>query len=158
MWLRDGVETMSLDGTAAGSLIPGLPDDRQRDVVYLHVFPNLLVSLHPDYVMTHRMRGRWRRTAPWWSASGSSPPRLASARASTRRTPPTSGTSPTGRTGRPARASSAAWPRRGLPSRDRLSTSYEYVVKSFVDMTARGYLTGGLPVPEPVAETLVRSR
>ena len=27
-----------------------------RTVIYLHVFPNVLLSLHPDYVMTHILR------------------------------------------------------------------------------------------------------
>ena len=29
-----------------------------RDVVYIHVLPNLLISLHPDYVMTHLLEAR----------------------------------------------------------------------------------------------------
>jgi Rieske 2Fe-2S family protein len=53
MDLRDGAETMSLDGRSAGSFLPGV--DRRR-VLYLALFPDLLLSLHPDYVMTHRLR------------------------------------------------------------------------------------------------------
>jgi Rieske 2Fe-2S family protein len=53
MDLRDGAETMSLDGRAPG---PFLPDVDRRRVLYLALFPDLLVSLHPDYVMTHRLR------------------------------------------------------------------------------------------------------
>ena len=52
MELRDGADTMSLDGRSAGRVIPGVDP---RRVLYLGLFPNLLVSLHPDYVMTHRM-------------------------------------------------------------------------------------------------------
>lgn len=52
MELRDGAETMSLDGRSLGRPIPGVDP---RTVLYLGLFPNLLVSLHPDYVMTHRM-------------------------------------------------------------------------------------------------------
>jgi glycine betaine catabolism A len=52
MDLRDGAETMSLDGRSLGVPIEGV--DRHR-VLYLGLFPNLLISLHPDYVMTHRM-------------------------------------------------------------------------------------------------------
>jgi Rieske 2Fe-2S family protein len=52
MDLRDGAQTMSLDGRSNGAPIPGA-DPRQ--VRYLGLLPNLLVSLHPDYVMTHRM-------------------------------------------------------------------------------------------------------
>ena len=55
MDLRDGMATMSLDGHSDGSTIHGLSDQAARRVDYLQVFPNLLISLHPDYVMTHRM-------------------------------------------------------------------------------------------------------
>ncbi len=52
MDLREHAETMSLDGRSGGSFIDGV--DR-RKVLYLGLLPNLLVSLHPDYVMTHRL-------------------------------------------------------------------------------------------------------
>jgi glycine betaine catabolism A len=52
MDLRDGAVTMSLDGRSAGIPIPAV-DPRQ--VLYLGLFPNLLISPHPDYVMTHRL-------------------------------------------------------------------------------------------------------
>ena len=53
MELRDGFATMSLDGTTTGTVLRGLGPDRQRIVDYIGIFPNVLVSLHPDYVMTH---------------------------------------------------------------------------------------------------------
>jgi Rieske 2Fe-2S family protein len=53
MSLREGVETMSLDGRSDGVSITGLTDRQRRTVMYLVGFPNLLISLHPDYVMTH---------------------------------------------------------------------------------------------------------
>lgn len=53
--LRPHAVTMSLDGTSSGVAIAGLNDTEQRRVDYIGVFPNLLISLHPDYVMTHRM-------------------------------------------------------------------------------------------------------
>jgi Rieske 2Fe-2S family protein len=53
MALADGAETMSLDGRTAGSPLRGLDADGRRQVIYLVVFPNVLMSLHPDYVMTH---------------------------------------------------------------------------------------------------------
>ena len=54
MELRDGYATMSLDGTTgAAAPLRGLDARRQRMVDYLAVFPNVLISLHPDYVMTH---------------------------------------------------------------------------------------------------------
>jgi Rieske 2Fe-2S family protein len=52
MDLKGHAETMSLDGRSQG--VP-LPDVDPRKVLYLGLFPNLLISLHPDYVMTHRM-------------------------------------------------------------------------------------------------------
>jgi glycine betaine catabolism A len=53
MELRDGMKTMSLDGNTNASVFRGLEGEARRHVVYLAVFPNLLISLHPDYVMTH---------------------------------------------------------------------------------------------------------
>jgi glycine betaine catabolism A len=53
--LAGGAVTMSMDGHSDGVTIPGLPPWAATRVDYLGVFPNLLISLHPDYVMTHRM-------------------------------------------------------------------------------------------------------
>lgn len=53
--LREHAVTMSMDGGSTGTAIPGLSAEEQRRVDYIGVFPNLLISLHPDYVMTHRM-------------------------------------------------------------------------------------------------------
>src|SRR5262249_33063056 len=55
MQLRDGMETMSLDGASRGVPLRGLHGDALRTISYLHIFPNVLLSLHPDYVMTHRL-------------------------------------------------------------------------------------------------------
>ncbi len=52
MDLRDGMATMSLTGALAATPLPGVDP---ATVEYLHVLPNLLVSAHPDYVMTHRL-------------------------------------------------------------------------------------------------------
>lgn len=52
---RDGIETMSLDGLSGGVQIEGLPQKYREGILYLQVGPNLLVSLHPDYVMVHRL-------------------------------------------------------------------------------------------------------
>jgi Rieske 2Fe-2S family protein len=52
MDLRDGMATMSLTGELAATAIPGAPT---TTVEYVHLLPNLLVSAHPDYVMTHRL-------------------------------------------------------------------------------------------------------
>ncbi len=55
MELRDGMDTMSLDGSSHGVPLRGLDERGLRTVIYVNIFPNLLLSLHPDYVMTHRM-------------------------------------------------------------------------------------------------------
>jgi len=55
MELAAGAETMSLDGRSAGDPLRGLDDHQRRHVLYVQLFPNLLLSLHPDYVMTHRL-------------------------------------------------------------------------------------------------------
>ncbi len=53
MDLRDGMATMSLDGTSLGLPLRGLDATGLRTVIYVNIFPNVLLSLHPDYVMTH---------------------------------------------------------------------------------------------------------
>jgi Rieske 2Fe-2S family protein len=55
MSINDDAETMSLDGRSGGVAIAGLSEHELRTVMYLVGYPNLLVSLHPDYVMTHLM-------------------------------------------------------------------------------------------------------
>lgn len=55
MDLRPGVKTMSLDGTSGGVPLRGLGEEALRTVLYLTILPNGLWSLHPDYVMTHRL-------------------------------------------------------------------------------------------------------
>jgi Rieske 2Fe-2S family protein len=51
MTLRDEAVTMSLSGR---SDVEPLPDAPPGEVRYLGLLPNLLISLHPDYVMAHR--------------------------------------------------------------------------------------------------------
>jgi Rieske 2Fe-2S family protein len=53
MEIREGMSTMSLDGRSSGTVFRGLEGEARRRVEYLGVFPNLLISAHPDYVMTH---------------------------------------------------------------------------------------------------------
>ncbi len=55
MDLADGAATMSLDGRSGGEVLRGLSPVEQRQVAYIALFPSLLISLHPDYVMTHRL-------------------------------------------------------------------------------------------------------
>ncbi|MGY4711271.1 aromatic ring-hydroxylating oxygenase subunit alpha [Mycolicibacterium sp. CBM1] len=55
MSMIDEAETMSLDGRSGGVAIKGLSEHELRTVMYIVGYPNLLISLHPDYVMTHLM-------------------------------------------------------------------------------------------------------
>ena len=56
MTLRDGAPTMARDGAAsARPPIAGLTEADARAVLYYLLFPNTLISLHPDYVMLHTL-------------------------------------------------------------------------------------------------------
>jgi Rieske 2Fe-2S family protein len=55
MDLRPGVDTMSMDGTCPRAFLPGLSPDERRCVYYYAIFPNMLLSLHPDYMMVHTL-------------------------------------------------------------------------------------------------------
>jgi Rieske 2Fe-2S family protein len=52
MGFRDGVETLSTDGRRRRALLPGLGPREQALVNYFVVYPNLLLTLHPDYMTT----------------------------------------------------------------------------------------------------------
>jgi Rieske 2Fe-2S family protein len=62
MTLTEGATTMGRDGGHAGSRPPieGLSEAELTSVLYFVLFPNALVSLHPDYAMLHTM---WPRAA-----------------------------------------------------------------------------------------------
>jgi len=56
MQLVDDSETMSVDGHTHGRPpLQGLPVEDQRRIHYFVVWPNLLLSIHPDYLMTHQV-------------------------------------------------------------------------------------------------------
>jgi glycine betaine catabolism A len=56
MELVEDADTMSVDGQAHGRPpFAGIGADNTRRVYYFVVWPNLLLSLHPDYVMTHQV-------------------------------------------------------------------------------------------------------
>ena len=55
MELLPEAQTMSLDGKSLGVPFPRLEGSQLREVYYLELFPNILLSLHPDYVMVHRL-------------------------------------------------------------------------------------------------------
>ena len=55
MGFRDGVETMSMDGKRRRDCLPGLSGSQRQQVSYFSIYPNLLLSLHPDYMLTHTL-------------------------------------------------------------------------------------------------------
>jgi glycine betaine catabolism A len=55
MDLYEGVETMFFDGKSHAPMLPNLAEGQNRTVHYFQLFPNLLISPHPDYVMTNRL-------------------------------------------------------------------------------------------------------
>ena len=69
MDLGEGVQTMSVTGRSSCAVLPGLSADDARRVYYYAIFPNLLVSAHPDYVMTHTLwpmaPGRTKLVCDW---------------------------------------------------------------------------------------------
>jgi Rieske 2Fe-2S family protein len=55
MDLEEGAETMSLTGRGGAPVLPELNAELRRRVYYLGLFPNVLISPHPDYVLAHRL-------------------------------------------------------------------------------------------------------
>lgn len=55
MTLNEGVETMSVTGKSDWAPLPDLSEAERRRVYYYWISPNLLLSAHPDYVMTHTL-------------------------------------------------------------------------------------------------------
>lgn len=55
MGFKTGIETMSTDGQRRRDYLPGLDDAQRKQVAYYAIYPNLLLSLHPDYMMTHTL-------------------------------------------------------------------------------------------------------
>jgi phenylpropionate dioxygenase-like ring-hydroxylating dioxygenase large terminal subunit len=72
MILTEGAETMGREGGSGGGrpAISGLSDADRNVVLYFVLFPNALISLHPDYVMLHtlwpRDTGRTEVTCEWF--------------------------------------------------------------------------------------------
>jgi Rieske 2Fe-2S family protein len=55
MVFADGCETMSVNGQRDGRpLLYARDDDEARRIYYYILWPNLIVSVHPDYVLTHQ--------------------------------------------------------------------------------------------------------
>ena len=55
MGFRENVETASTDGRRRRACLSGLDDTQRRQVAYYSIYPNLFLSLHPDYMMTHTL-------------------------------------------------------------------------------------------------------
>jgi Rieske 2Fe-2S family protein len=52
MGFKNGAETLSTDGKRRRDVLPGLGERERQIVSYYAVYPNLLLTLHPDYMMT----------------------------------------------------------------------------------------------------------
>jgi Rieske 2Fe-2S family protein len=69
MTLAADAETMATGGGGTRPPIAGLGGDDLRNILYFLLFPNALVSLHPDYVMLHtlwpRSPGRTEVVCDW---------------------------------------------------------------------------------------------
>jgi Rieske 2Fe-2S family protein len=69
MDLAESAESMSMSGRRIADPLPGLDERARRRVAYFALLPSLLVSAHPDYVMTHRLEpltpDRTRITCEW---------------------------------------------------------------------------------------------
>ena len=55
MDLRPGVDTLTMSGKCSRQMLPGLSGEDVRRVYYYAIFPNMLLSLHPDYMMVHTL-------------------------------------------------------------------------------------------------------
>jgi Rieske 2Fe-2S family protein len=52
MGFKDGIETLSRDGKRRRNYLPGLGPEEKALVSYFSIYPNLLLTLHPDYMVT----------------------------------------------------------------------------------------------------------
>jgi Rieske 2Fe-2S family protein len=52
MGFKAGVETLSTDGKRRRAVLPGLSAHDRSVVNYFAIYPNFLLTLHPDYMMT----------------------------------------------------------------------------------------------------------
>ncbi len=61
MFLHNGAETMSFKGNRNGrAYLPGLSEEQHNWAAFYSVYPNLLLSPHPDYLLTHTL---WPKAA-----------------------------------------------------------------------------------------------
>lgn len=55
MSLNEGIQTMTFSGSTNRPNLSGLSQEQSRYVYYYILLPNMMISFHPDYVMTHRL-------------------------------------------------------------------------------------------------------
>ena len=55
MAIRDGFNTMTFSGLTDRAPFPGLSEIDRRSVHYFNLLPNFLLSIAPDYVLTHHV-------------------------------------------------------------------------------------------------------
>jgi len=55
MRLNDGCATMTMDGQTARAPVDGLSEEDRRLVHYFNIYPAFLLSICPDYVLTHTL-------------------------------------------------------------------------------------------------------
>lgn len=55
MDFRGDAQTMSMDGAIHRGYLPGLTETQRKQTLYYTIYPNLFLSLHPDYMMTHTL-------------------------------------------------------------------------------------------------------
>ncbi len=70
MTLRPGIATMTIDGSTTRACLSDLDPEQRRRVYFWAVLPNLLLSLHPDCMLIHRLRplgvDRTEITCEWY--------------------------------------------------------------------------------------------
>jgi Rieske 2Fe-2S family protein len=152
MELADHAETMSLTGESFAPRLQHLAAGQEREVYYYQIFPNLLISPHPDYVITHSLTpvapDRTHVECEWLFG---------------REAVETEGFDPSYATefwhitnGQDWRACEAV--QRGVSSRGYRQgplSPEESTVGKFVAMVARGYLEGRVaPPPRRTSETV----
>ena len=55
MVINEGSESLTMSGRSCGLMVGDLPEEDLKRVYYYAIFPNMLLSLHPDYVMFHTL-------------------------------------------------------------------------------------------------------
>jgi phenylpropionate dioxygenase-like ring-hydroxylating dioxygenase large terminal subunit len=55
MVINEGHQSLTMSGRSCGLAVGDLPQEDLNRVYYYAIFPNMLLSLHPDYVMFHTL-------------------------------------------------------------------------------------------------------